>query len=345
MFAIPAVERGLTEQLQHKIDHKTKPLGALGQLERLALQIGLVQNTLAPALHSPHLLVFAGDHGITAEGVSAYPQDVTWQMVLNFLNGGAAINVFALQHDIRLRVIDAGVNHDLPAHPNLTQAKIAYGTKNFLTQAAMTQDECHRGLQLGAEHIDRIRTGGCNIVGFGEMGVGNTAAAAAIMSRMCELPLEVCVGRGAGLGDSQLRHKIEVLRRALHHHAVRRPLEVLRTFGGFEMVQMCGAMLQAARHRLLVLVDGFIATAAFLIAAQLQPAMHDYAIFCHVSDEHGHRRLLKHMGATPLLDLRLRLGEGTGCALAYPLIDASVRFLNDMASFEQAGVAGKKDAE
>lgn len=344
MFAIPAVERGLAEQLQHKIDHKTKPLGALGHLERLALQIGLVQNTLAPALRSPHLLVFAGDHGITAEGVSAYPQDVTWQMVLNFLNGGAAINVFALQHDIRLRVIDAGVNHDLPAHPNLIDAKIAYGTKNFLTQAAMTQDECHRGLQLGAEHIDRIRTGGCNIVGFGEMGVGNTAAAAAIMSRVCGLPLEVCVGRGTGLGDSQLRHKIEVLRRALHYHAVRRPLEVLRTFGGFEMVQMCGAMLQAARHRLLVLVDGFIATAAFLIAAQLQPAMHDYAIFCHVSDEHGHRRLLKHMGATPLLDLRLRLGEGTGCALAYPLIDASVRFLNDMASFEQAGVAGKKDA-
>ena len=345
MFAIPAVERGLTEQLHHKIDHKTKPLGALGQLERLALQIGLVQNTLSPALHSPHLLVFAGDHGITAEGVSAYPQDVTWQMVLNFLNGGAAINVFALQHDIRLRVIDAGVNHDLPAHPNLTQAKIAYGTKNFLTQASMTQDACHRGLQLGAAHIDRIRTGGCNIVGFGEMGVGNTSAAAAIMSRVCELPLEMCVGRGAGLGDSQLRHKIEVLGRALRHHrAVRRPLEVLRTFGGFEMVQMCGAMLHAARHRLLVLVDGFIATAAFLIAAELQPAMHDYAIFCHVSDEHGHRRLLKHLGATPLLDLRLRLGEGTGCALAYPLIDASVRFLNDMASFEQAGVAGKKDA-
>ncbi len=346
MFVIPAVERGLTEQLQHEIDHKTKPLGALGQLERLALQIGLVQNTLSPALRSPHLLVFAGDHGITAEGVSAYPQDVTWQMVLNFLNGGAAINVFALQHDIRLRVIDAGVNHDLPAHPNLTQAKIAYGTKNFLTQAAMTQDECHRGLQLGTEHIDRLRAGGCNIVGFGEMGVGNTSAAAAIMSRVCGLPLEMCVGRGAGLGDSQLRHKIEVLRRALHHHhAVLQPLEVLRTFGGFEMVQMCGAMLHAARHRLLVLVDGFIATAAFLIAAQLQPAMHDYAIFCHVSDEHGHRRLLKHMGATPLLDLRLRLGEGTGCALAYPLIDASVRFLNDMASFEQAGVAEKKDAE
>jgi nicotinate-nucleotide--dimethylbenzimidazole phosphoribosyltransferase len=345
LFAIPAVERGLTEQLQHKIDHKTKPLGALGQLERLALQIGLVQNTPSPTLRSPHLLVFAGDHGITAEGVSAYPQDVTWQMVLNFLNGGAAINVFATQHSIRLRVIDAGVNHDLPAHPKLIDAKIAHGTKNFLTQAAMTQDECHRGLQLGAAHIDRLRTGGCNIVGFGEMGVGNTSAAAAIMSRVCGLPLEVCVGRGAGLSDTQLQHKIEVLRRALHHHhAVRQPLDVLRTFGGFEMVQMCGAMLQAARQRMLVLVDGFIATAAFLIAAQLQPAMHDYAIFCHVSDEHGHRRLLQHIGATPLLDLRLRLGEGTGCAVAYPLIDASVRFLNDMASFEQAGVAGKKDA-
>ncbi|MCE2487060.1 MAG: nicotinate-nucleotide--dimethylbenzimidazole phosphoribosyltransferase [Desulfurellaceae bacterium] len=305
-----------------------------------------MQNTLSPTLRSPHLLVFAGDHGITAEGVSAYPQDVTWQMVLNFLNGGAAINVFAQQHAIRLRVIDAGVNAELPAHPKLSDAKIAYGTKNFLTQAAMTQDECHRGLQLGASHIDHIQTCDCNIVGFGEMGVGNTSAAAAIMSRVCGLPLEACVGRGTGLNDTQLRHKIEVLRRALHHHpAVRQPLDVLRTFGGFELVQMCGAMLQAAHQRMLVLVDGFIATAAFLIASRLQPAIQDYAIFCHVSDEHGHRRLLQHLGASPLLDLRLRLGEGTGCALAYSLIDASVRFLNDMASFEQAGVAGKKDAE
>ena len=343
-FIVPRVNNGLTEQLQHKIDRKTKPLGALGQLEQLALQIGLVQDTLSPQLCSPHVLVFAGDHGITAEGVSAYPQEVTWQMILNFLQGGAAINIFAKQHDIYLRVIDAGVNHDLAAHPNVINAKIAYGTKNFLTEAAMTQAECLHGLHLGAGHINQLHARGCNVVGFGEMGIGNTSAAAAIMSRICELPPESCVGRGAGLDDAQLQHKLSIVRRALHHHeAVRQPLDVLQTFGGFEMVQMCGAMLQAATHRMVVLVDGFIATTAFLIAYTLRPAIRDYAIFCHVSDEHGHRCLLEYLEARPLLDLQLRLGEGTGCALAYPLIDASVRFVNDMASFEEAGVADKEE--
>lgn len=343
--SISPVDTELTEQLQHKIDHKTKPSGALGQLEQLALQIGLVQNTLSPQLRFPHLLVFAGDHGISAANVSAYPQAVTWQMVLNFLGGGAAINVFAKQHNIVLQVVDAGVNYNLPAHPNLINAKIAKGTKSFLTEPAMRQTECAEGLRQGIKLIDQIHAQGCNIVGFGEMGIGNTSAAAAIMSRICNFPIENCVGRGTGLNDTQLQHKISVLRQALqHHHAIHQPLDVLQTFGGFEMVQMCGAMLQAASHRMLVLVDGFIATTAFLIAYQLQPAIRDYAIFCHVSDEHGHRRLLDYLGAAPLLDLRLRLGEGTGCALAYPLIDSAVRFLNDMASFDEAGVAEKEDS-
>ena len=175
------------------------------------------------------------------------------------------------------------------------------------------------------------------------MGIGNTSAAAAIMSRLCELPIEACVGRGAGLDDIQLQHKTGIIRKALqHHHAVFQPLDVLQTFGGFEVVQMCGAMLQAAALRMLVLVDGFIPTAAFLVAHKLHPAIRDYTIFFHVSDEHGHRRLLEYLEATPLPDLKLRLGEGTGCALAYPLIDSAVRFLNDMASFEEAGIAEKE---
>ena len=342
--SIPPVSTELTQQLQHKIDHKTKPIGALGQLEQLALQIGLVQKTLSPQLRAPHLLVYAGDHGITAANVSTYPQEVTGQMVMNFLDGGAAINVFANQHNISLQVIDAGVNCNLPAHPNLINAKIANGTKSFLIEPAMTQAECSQGIRHGVQLIDQLHAQGCNVVGFGEMGIGNTSAAAAIMSRICDLPIEACVGRGAGLSDTQLQHKISVLRRALQHHqAIHQPLDVLQTFGGFEIVQMCGAMLQAASHRMLVLVDGFIATAAFLVAYQLQPAIRDYAIFCHVSDEHGHRCLLDSLGATPLLDLRLRLGEGTGCALAYPLIDSAVRFVNAMASFDEAGVAEKED--
>ncbi len=344
--SIPPVDTGdtgLTEQLQHKIDHKTKPIGALGQLEQLALQIGLVQATLSPQLRAPHLLVFAADHGIATANVSAYPQDVTWQMVMNFLRGNAAINVFAKQHNIALQVVDAGVNSDLPAHPRLCNAKIAKGTKSFLIEPAMTQTECAEGVRQGVKLIDQIHAQGCNIVGFGEMGIGNTSAAAAIMSRICDLPVEACVGRGTGLDDTQFQHKISVLRQALQHHrSVHQPLDVLQTFGGFEMVQMCGAMLQAASHRMLVLVDGFIATAAFLIAYQLHLPIRDYAIFCHVSDEYGHRRLLDYLQASPLLDLQLRLGEGTGCALAYPLIDSAVRFLNDMASFEEARVAPKE---
>jgi len=341
-FAIRPVSQALALELQHKIDHKTKPLGALGTLESLALKIGLIQNTLTPRLHQPVMLVFAGDHGITEAGVSPFPQAVTQQMVLNFLNGGAAINVFARQNGIALRVIDAGVNSDFPAHPALINAKIARGTRNFLHQPAMTLDQCDAAITKGAKLAEQEILGGSNVIGFGEMGIGNTTSAAALMSAVGGFPVDQCVGRGTGLDDAGLARKREVVKRAIALHAIsNNPRTALATFGGFEIAMMVGAMLQAAQARAVLLIDGFIVTTAVLVASKLEPAVLDYCVYAHQSAESGHARLLQHFKAEPLLQLNMRLGEGTGSAVAYPLLSAAVNFLNDMASFESAGVSNK----
>lgn len=333
----------ITTDLQHKIDHKTKPLGALGTLEKLALQIGQIQQTLSPSLQHPTMVVFAGDHGIANEGVSAYPQAVTHQMVLNFLNEGAAINVFCQQHQLHLKVVDAGVNFDFSAHPALINAKIGYGTRSFLQEKAMTEQELEDCFKTGKKIVKDLALEGCNTIGFGEMGIGNTSASALIMSSICQLPLEQCVGRGTGVNDEQLQQKIAILQQAKDKHGLLlSPKEILQTFGGFEIAQMCGAMLAAYQQNMLLLVDGFIASNAFLVAKALEPNIQDNAIFCHLSDEQGHLNLLNHLKATPLLRLGLRLGEGTGCALAYPLIESALAFLNNMASFESAGVSNKE---
>jgi len=340
-YSIPPVSDTLRASIQHKIDQKTKPLQALGMLEALALRIGLIQQTLTPALNNPHMLVFAGDHGIVAEGVSAYPQEVTWQMVMNFIGGGAAINVFCRQHGIQLNVVDAGVNYDFPAGLNgLLYAKVGKGTANFATGAAMTEQQAQACLEQGGAVVKDIHARGCNVVGFGEMGIGNTSAASALMHALTGIPVEQCVGRGTGLSDQALNHKVAVLQRSVQHHGIPgTPLQTLATYGGFEIAQIAGGMLEAASRGMVILVDGFIATAAFLVARAFAPAINDYAVFCHRSNERGHAQLLKHLGADPLIDLNLRLGEGTGVAVAYPIIQSAVTFLNQMASFESAGVS------
>lgn len=332
----------LISDLQQKIDNKTKPLGALGELEKLALQIGSIQNTLNPKLSNPTILVFAADHGI--EGVSAYPSKVTAQMVLNFLQEGAAINVFCQQHDIAIKVIDAGVNYDFESQSELIDAKIAKGSKNYLHDSAMTMAELNLCFDKSSEIIESVFQGDCNIIGFGEMGIGNTSSASLIMSQLTEIPLSLCVGRGTGLNDEQLQHKLQQLTLAQNRHSnLTDPKQILATFGGFEIAQICGAMLAAYQKNMLLMIDGFIASAAFLVAQHIEPKIQQNAIFCHLSDESGHKLLLKYLKAKPLLQLGMRLGEGTGCAVAYPIINSAVSFLNNMASFDSAGVSNAKN--
>jgi nicotinate-nucleotide--dimethylbenzimidazole phosphoribosyltransferase len=334
----------LQTQLQQKIDLKTKPMGALGVLEKLALQIGTIQNSLTPRLNKPTILVFAADHGIARENVSAYPQEVTYQMVMNFLQDGAAINVFCRQNGINLQIIDAGVNYDFLPTSLLIDAKIAKGTKNILQEPAMTSIQLEQCFEKSREIITNVYQEGCNVIGFGEMGIGNTSSASLLMSVLCNLPIEKCVGRGTGLNEEQFEHKITILEKVKNKYPKldnQTPDEVLQTFGGFEIAQMCGAMLVAYEKNMLILVDGFIATAAFLIAFLKKPLIMSNAVFCHLSDEQGHKTLLDYLQIKPLLQLSMRLGEGTGCAIAYPIIESAVNFLNNMASFESAGVTNK----
>ncbi len=346
MNSITPLNPALTAELQHKINQKTKPLGALGQLEQIALQLGLIQQTLTPQLKQPTMLVFAADHGIADSGVSPYPQAVTAQMVLNFLHGGAAINVFARQNGFKLRVIDAGVNYIFDAQADLIDAKIAMATASYLSQPAMSAAQCQQALAAGAEIAHKEIHAGCNVMAFGEMGIGNTSSASCLMSVLCDMPIAQCVGRGTGLDDVGLVKKTQLLQQALALHQVdsQDVMQVLATFGGFEIAMMAGAMLEAAAQKAVLLIDGFIATSALLVAAKLQPNIVEYCVFAHCSDEHAHRQMLQYLGAKPLLDLGLRLGEGTGAVLAYPLLLAAVNFLNEMASFESAGVSEQTHA-
>ncbi len=337
--AIAPLDDALRKRLQHVIDHKTKPPGSLGQLEAVALQVGLIQHTERPVVQRPVMIVFAGDHGIAAEGVSPYPQAVTAQMVANFLAGGAAINAFSGVAQSTLEIVDAGVASPLPLSDRLVSLPVARGTRNFATEPAMTRDEAMTALAAGAARVRLHASLGTNVIGFGEMGIANTSSAACLMSRLLGVPIDACVGRGTGLDDQGLAHKRAVLGRALvkHSHAIA-PLDVLATFGGFEIAMMTGAYLAAASERMTILVDGFIATAALLVAERIAPGVRDYCVFSHTSHEAGHRRMLEHFGAKPLLALDLRLGEGTGAALALPLVRAAAAFLTEMASFESAGV-------
>jgi len=332
----------LREELQRRIDDKTKPLGSLGRLEELALQIGLIQGTTSPDVGNAAIYVIAADHGIALEGVSAYPQAVTAQMVTNFLLGGAAISVFAKLNGLRMKVVDAGVAGAAPPHPLLLSRRIGAGTRSFLREPAMTADECERAIALGRELMADARANGVRVVGLGEMGIGNTSCASILTSLCTGAALEQCVGRGAGLDDAGLARKLDVLKRAVAHHRLpAQPLERLRVFGGFEIAMLAGAMLEAAKRRMVILIDGFIVSAALAIAHDMEPDVLSCCVFSHRSAEPGHEALLRRFQAKPVLDLALRLGEGSGAALAYPIVKAAVAFLNEMATFESASVSRK----
>jgi len=347
---MPVIQQTTTlrEQLQRLIDNKTKPPGALGRLEEIALQIGLIQGNVRPQIHHPHIVVFAGDHGIAATGlVNPYPQAVTAQMVLNFITGGAAINVFCRQHALGLLVVDAGVNFDFDTTlfaGKLRSIKIGYGTANYLEGEAMTAAQVDRALEEGKNVVRELHEQGCNCIGLGEMGIGNTSSASLIMSLVTGIPVEECVGRGTGVNDEQLARKKDTLRTVLHRHypaiaAEPGALSILRHVGGFEIAMMTGACLQAAELGMIILVDGFITTSAVLLARLINERVQDHCIFSHTSGENGHVKMLEYLDARPLLNLRMRLGEGTGAAMAYPIVQSALHFLRDMASFESAGVS------
>ncbi len=323
-------------RLQAVIDGKAKPPGALGRIELLAAQIARLQRSLAPQMQACSLTIFAADHGIAAEGVSAYPQAVTRQMLAAFLAGGAAATVFATGLGVPVAVVDAGVAGEPLADPDLVSRRIGPGTANFLRGPAMTGAELAAALEAG-RRLGAAAPG--EAAAFGEMGIGNTASAAAVALKLTGLPLAALVGRGTGLDDAGLARKTDVLARAAARCAPRLgPEAALADYGGFEIAMMAGAMLGAAAAGKLVLVDGFIATVAALAAEALTPGLRPALVFAHVSAEAGHRPLLKHMGAQPLLDLGMRLGEGTGALLAWPIVRAAAAMLRDMASLESAGI-------
>lgn len=338
----------LKEQLQSIINNKTKPIGSLGQLETIALQVGLIQQTINPSIRNAHIIIFAADHGIATTGlVNPYPQAVTAQMVLNFLTGGAAINVFTRKNNIGLTVVDAGVNYmfdKVPEGNNFISAKVNYGTKNYLEEDALTTQEVEVLITKGKELIAQLAVSGCNCVGFGEMGISNTSCAALIMSAITGLSVEECTGKGTGLNTEQLHGKIETLKKVYAKHQLqslsKQPVNLLSKIGGSEVVMMTGAYLEAAKRNMIIVVDGFISTAALLVALQMEPSIINNCIFAHTSGEQGHEKMLRFLGVQPLLNLQMRLGEGTGAALAIPIIENALAFLNEMASFESANVSG-----
>ena len=347
-MAPDSTSKTLQQLLQQKIDGKTKPPGALGALEAIALQVGMIQQSTEPQINFPHIVVFAGDHGIAATGlVNPFPQAVTAQMVVNFIHGGAAINVFCRQHNIGLQVVDAGVRanfENIPSEKTFIATKIGYGTKNYLEEPAMSPEEVTKAISTGEHIVESIFDTGCNCIGFGEMGIGNTSSAALIMSAVTGIPIALCAGKGTGANNEQLAVKIKTLQQVQQKHlqslaANSSPTAILGCFGGFEIAMMTGAFIKAAALNMVIVVDGFIATAALLIASAIDKKVLGNCIFAHTSGEQGHEKMLQYLGAKPLLNLGMRLGEGTGAALAMPLIQSAVNFLNEMASFESAGIS------
>ena len=385
-FNINPVDRSLQPAIQDKIDNLNKPKGSLGRLEEIAMQVCLIQQTLEPSLAHPCHLLLGGDHGIEREGVSVSPREVTWQQMINFTRGGGGVNMFCRQHGFKLRIVDVGVDYDFSiehstlniehsatpeeAHsPNngqwsmvngqsIIDRKIARGTRNFLYEPAMSEEEFDRAIQIGSNLVDDCLAEGCRVLSIGEMGIGNTSPSSIWMSLFGDIPLKDCIGAGAGLNNEGIRHKYEVLSKAVERfnglygsHGVNgqpmkpikpikpiNPIIPIAYFGGFEMVAAIGAMLRAAEQHLVILIDGFIMTACALAAIRLYPASQDYMIFTHCGDESGHRMMLDIVDAKPLLHLGLRLGEGTGALCAFPIIDSAVRMMNEMNNFQSAQI-------
>lgn len=345
-FVMPAIRSlenaPLLEKLTIKINNKTKPLGSLGQIESLAIRLGNILQTDTPELIHPQLVVYAADHGIVKRGVSAFPSDVTWQMVENFLADGAAVSVLARQHDVSLTVVDCGVDHLFEARPRLVSKKVGHGTSDSSCGVAMSKEQCWQALENG---MDIVRALPGNVLILGEMGIGNTSAASLLFSRLAEIDIALCTGAGTGLDSEAILHKTNVLRETLDlHYGVSDPMEVLAAMGGFEIATMVGSLLEAAASQRVILVDGFIVSAAVLVASKINVVVLEYCVFAHRSGERGHARLLDYLGAQPLLDLGLRLGEGSGAIIAWPLLQSACVILNEMASFEAAGVSRESES-
>ena len=341
-FNIQPVNREMQAAIQQKIDNLNKPKGSLGRLEELAMQVCLIQQTLEPSTAHPCHLLLGGDHGIECEGVSVSPREVTWQQMINFTRGGGGVNMFCRQHDFKLRIVDVGVDYDLSNVSGIINRKIARGTKNFLYEPAMSEEEFDRAIAVGVDLVDACIGEGCRVLSIGEMGIANTSPSSIWMHLFGNIPLEECIGAGAGLDTPGIRHKYEVLSQAVehYHHWSENQSQVapLRYFGGFEMVAAIGAMLRAAEQHLAILVDGFIMTACAIAAIRLYPVAQDYMVFTHCGDESGHKRMLDIVDAKPLLSLGLRLGEGTGALCAFPIVDSAVRMMNEMNNFDNAKI-------
>jgi nicotinate-nucleotide--dimethylbenzimidazole phosphoribosyltransferase len=340
-FNIKPTDKSIAGTIQAKIDHLNKPKGSLGRLEELAMQVCLIQHTLSPTLNHPCHLLLGGDHGIEREGVSVSPREVTWQQMINFTHGGGGVNMFCRQHGFDLSIVDVGVDYDLSEVEGIINRKIARGTRNFLHEPAMSVEQFNRTIEVGCQLVDDCLKKGCQVICLGEMGIANTSPSSLWMSIFGSIELDECVGAGAGLNNPGVEHKRQVLNAALkHYNETMEPsdLNAIRYFGGFEMVAAIGAMLRAAEQGLVVLVDGFIMTACAIAAIRLYPAAQDYMIFTHCGDESGHRKMLDIVGAKPLLNLGLRLGEGTGALCAFPIIDSAVRMINEMNNFDTAKI-------
>ena len=336
-FKIEAPDEALRPAIQAKIDNLNKPKGSLGRLEELAMQVCLIQQTLEPSLAHPCHLLLGGDHGIEREGVSVSPREVTWQQMINFTRGGGGVNMFCRQHGFKLRIVDVGVDYDFKDIEGIIDRKIARGTKDFLYEPAMSKGEFDQAIQVGSDLVDDCVAEGCRVLSIGEMGIGNTSPSSIWMHLFGNIPLDECIGAGAGLDTPGIRHKREVLAKAVANYSqfLSSPLIY---FGGFEMIAAIGAMLRAAECHLIILIDGFIMTACALAAIRLYPASQDYMVFTHCGDESGHKRMLDIVGAKPLLHLGLRLGEGTGALCAYPIVDSAVRMMNEMNNFNNAKI-------
>ena len=342
-FNIHKPDDKMRQAILDKIDNLNKPKGSLGHLEELALQICLIEQTLTPTLHNPCHLLFGADHGIEREGVSVSPREITWQQMINFARGGGGVNMFCRQHGFKLRLVDVGVDYDLAMYPDIINRKIANGTANFLYEPAMSIEQYQQALNVGAEMADACFNDGSDIICIGEMGIANTSPSSIWMSLFGNIPLEECVGAGAGLDNEGIRHKYEVLNKAIENFKssgldCSNTENIIRYFGGFEMVAAIGAMLRAAECHLVIMVDGFIMTACALAASRLYPDIVDYMVFGHSGDEGGHARMLGLLGAKPLLSLGLRLGEGTGALCSFPIIDSAVRMITEMNNFQNANI-------
>jgi|SRR5690625_387341 len=342
---IPPLDKTIGKEVSDYLDTLTKPKGSLGRLEELAIELAEMTGQRFPVITPPGAIIFAADHGITTEGISAFPKEVTTQMTLNFLEGGAAMNVFCRQINAKMAIVDVGVTDDI-SHDQLISRKIRRGTHNFLHEDAMTEAEVHECLSIGCEEADQMIASGAKTLIIGEVGIGNTTSASALLASMLGIPVQEITGPGTGLNPERVVHKQQIIEQAIGARQPNRDdaIDILKKVGGFEITAMVGAMLTAAKKRIPIIVDGFICTVAALLATKISSGTSDYMIAGHHSKEPGHQKALEQLGKKPILDMQMRLGEGTGAAVAFPVIEAATKVLNEMATFSEAGVS-EKDKE